>query len=213
MANTMLLVSGQIATSAAAPRPIGVEDLRRNLPLILVVLAFIGVVVAFYEMKDHRPPDVPFVTTPTDVVEAMLVLADVNHDDIVYDLGCGDGRMVITAARKHGCRGLGVDIDPARVSESRANAEAAGVQGLVKFRHKDIFDLDLSEATVVMMFLQMDINQKLEPQFAQMKPGSRIVSHQFRIPGVKPRKVIQVRSKEDMMEHPVYLFVTPLERE
>ena len=187
--------------------------MRRNLPLILVGLAAVGAVVAFYEMKDHRTPDVSFVTTPPDVVEAMVELADVTKDDVVYDLGCGDGRMVIAAARKHGCRGLGVDIDPERVAEARANAEAAGVQGLVKFRHQDIYDLDLGEASVVMMFLLSTVNERLVPQFERMKPGSRIVSHQFSIRGVKPRKVIQVRSKEDNMEHPVYLWVTPLERE
>jgi SAM-dependent methyltransferase len=181
--------------------------------LILVALACVGAVVAFYEMKDYRAPDVPYVPTPPDVVEAMLELAEVREDDVVYDLGCGDGRMVIAAARKHGCRGLGVDIDPRRVAESRANAEVAGVQELVEFRHQDIFDLDLSDASVVMMYLMTDVNRRLVPQFERMDPGSRIVSHQFSIPGVKPRKVIRVPSKEDTLEHPVYLWVTPLERE
>lgn len=188
------------------------KRMRRNLPLILVALALVGVVIAFYEMKDYRPPDVPFVTTPPDIIEAMLDLAEVRNSDLVYDLGCGDGRLVIAAARKHGCRGLGVDLDPKLVEESRANAEKAGVQSLLKFRHKDIFDLDLSDATVVMMFLKPDVNQRLIPQFEQMKPGSRIVSHQFSMPGVKPKKVIRVISKEDNIEHSIYLWVTPLER-
>ena len=187
--------------------------MRRNLPLILAGFAVGGVVIAFYEMKDHRAPDVPFVTTPPDVVEAMLELADVRNEDVVYDLGCGDGRMVIAAARRHGCRGLGVDIDPQRVAESRANARAAGVQDLVTFRHKDIFDLDLSDASVVLMFLTPDVNRRLVSQLERMKPGSRIVSHQFSIPGVKPRQVIRVPSKDDRLDHPVYLWVTPLERE
>ena len=186
--------------------------MRRNLPLILVVLAAVGAVFAFYEMKDHRNPDVPYVTTPPDVVDAMVELADVKKDDLVYDLGCGDGRIVIGAAKQRGCRGVGFDIDPELVALARTNAEAAGVPELVKFRHKDIFDLDLSDATVVMMYLLPTVNERLIPQFEKMKPGARIVSHYFSMPGMKPTKVIQVTSKEDNLERPVYLWVTPLER-
>jgi SAM-dependent methyltransferase len=180
-----------------APRTTRGKAFRRNLPVILIALTFVGVVIAFFELKDHRSPDVPFVTTPADVVDAILELAEMKKDDVVYDLGCGDGRLVIAAARQHGCRGLGVDIDPELVEQSRANAKLVGVQELVRFRHKDIFELDLSDASVVLMYLMPTVNQRLVPQFKQMKPGSRIVSHMFSIPGMKPKKVIRIQSNED----------------
>jgi precorrin-6B methylase 2 len=186
---------------------------RRNLPLVLVGLAVVGTVIAYYEMKSHRTPDVPFVTTPTEVVDAMLELAEVKKDDLVYDLGCGDGRIVIAAAQKHGCRAIGFDIDPARVSESRANVDAAGVAHLVTIRRADIFDLDLSEANVVTMFLTRAVNAQLLPQLERLRPGTRIVSHMFSIPGIKPKKVMNVFAAVDQMEHRVYLWTVPLEKE
>lgn len=122
----------------------------------------------------------PFVPTPQDVVARMLELAGVTKSDVVYDLGCGDGRIVITAAKKYGARGVGVDIDPERIAESKANAEKAGVTKLVEFRQQDAMTVDVSPATVVTLYLLTDSNLKLRPILTkQLKPGSRIVSHAF----------------------------------
>ena len=122
----------------------------------------------------------PYVPTPQDVVERMLDLAGVGRNDVVYDLGCGDGRIVITAASKYGARGVGVDISPERIAESNANAEAAGVAALVEFRLQDAMTVDVSEATVVTLYLLGSSNRKLRPILtSQLKPGARIVSHAF----------------------------------
>lgn len=122
----------------------------------------------------------PYVPTPQDVVDQMLALADVTAKDVVYDLGCGDGRIVITAASKYGARGVGVDIDPQRIAESQANARAAGVEKLVKFELQDAMKVDVSPATVVTLYLLSASNLKLRPILTkQLRPGARIVSHAF----------------------------------
>lgn len=122
----------------------------------------------------------PYVPTPQDVAERMLTLAGVTSKDVVYDLGCGDGRLVITAAKKFGARGVGIDIDPERINESRANARAAGVENLVSFKTEDALTADVSGATVVTLYLLSSSNLKLRPLLTrQLKAGSRIVSHQF----------------------------------
>ena len=121
----------------------------------------------------------PYVPTPADVVDRMLALADVTSKDVVYDLGCGDGRIPIAAAKK-GARGVGIDIDPRRIAESKANAQAAGVEPLVEFRLQDAMTVDVSPATVVTLYLLSSSNAKLRPILTrQLKPGSRIVSHAF----------------------------------
>ena len=122
----------------------------------------------------------PYVPTPEDVVDHMLALAEVKSTDVVYDLGCGDGRIPIAAARKYGARGVGIDIVPARIEESRANARAAGVERLVEFRLADVLAADVSPATVVTLYLLSSSNAKLRPILTrQLKPGARIVSHAF----------------------------------
>lgn len=122
----------------------------------------------------------PYVPTPQDVVERMLALAQVTSKDTVYDLGCGDGRIVITAAKKYGAKGVGIDIDPERIAESQANARMAGVEKLVTFRMQDAMAVDVSPATVVTLYLLSSSNAKLRPILTkQLKPGSRIVSHAF----------------------------------
>ena len=122
----------------------------------------------------------PFVPTPQDVVDLMLDLADVTSDDVLYDLGCGDGRIVITAAQRFGTRGVGVDIDPQRIADSNANAVRAGVQHLVRFIEQDAMTVDLSEATVVTLYLLSSSNLKLRPRLtSQLRRGARIVSHAF----------------------------------
>jgi len=131
----------------------------------------------------------PYVPTPQDVVDRMLELAGVKKDDVVYDLGCGDGRIVITAAKKYGARGMGVDISPERIAESNANAEAAGVSGLVEFRLQDAMTVDVSRATVVTLYLLGTSNRKLRPILTrQLKPGARIVSHAFSMGDWEPAK-------------------------
>ncbi len=131
----------------------------------------------------------PFVPTPQDVVQRMLSLADVKSGDVVYDLGSGDGRLVIAAA-KLGARGVGIDIDPQRIEESRANAKAAGVSDKVEFRLQDALEADVSDATVVTLYLLSSSNAKLRPKLtAQLKPGARIVSHQFGMGDWEPAKV------------------------
>jgi SAM-dependent methyltransferase len=143
----------------------------------------------------QRDPDVIFVPTPQSVVDAMLRLAKVTKDDVVYDLGCGDGRIVITAAKQFGARGVGIDIDPARVKDSLANTLAAGVTDRVKILQADIFadSTNLSEATVVTLYLLPSLNVKLLPKLRrELKPGTRIVSHNFPIGEWEPERTIEV---------------------
>lgn len=124
--------------------------------------------------------DVPYVPTRTEVVNGMLKLAEVNGKDIVYDLGCGDGRIVIAAAKEYGAKGVGIDLEPELIAEARANAKSADVEELVRFEKGDIFQVDFSRATVVTLFLLPEVLRKLRPQlWAQLKVGTRVVSHGF----------------------------------
>jgi SAM-dependent methyltransferase len=132
----------------------------------------------------------PYVPTPQDVVDRMLSLAGVTSKDVVYDLGCGDGRIVITAAKKFGARGVGVDIDPQRIAESRANAKREGVEDLVSFLEQDALTVNVSKATVVTLYLLPASNLTLRPVLTrQLKPGSRIVSHNYGMDDWEPLKV------------------------
>ncbi|MBX6314941.1 MAG: methyltransferase domain-containing protein [Isosphaeraceae bacterium] len=155
----------------------------------------------------ERRPDVIFVPTPQEVVDKMLELAEVKKGDVVYDLGCGDGRIVITAAKKYGVKGVGVDIDPQRIRESQENVRKHNVGDLVTIKQGDIFQMDLSEASVVTLYLLPQLNVRLMPQLEKLKPGSRIVSHDFDMQGAKPKKVVKVGT------HSVYLWVVPFEKE
>ncbi len=156
--------------------------------------------------------DVPFVPTPQDVVDKMLELAVITDKDVVYDLGCGDGRIVVTAAKKYGCKAAGFDLDPKRVQESLDNVKANGVEKLVTIEKKNLFDVDLEPASVVTLFLLPDVNAKLIPQLEKLKPGSRILSHDFAIEGIKPRHTVKVASKEDQRQHTIYIWITPLKK-
>jgi len=130
--------------------------------------------------RPARKLDVWYVPTPHEIVDRMLDVAGVRTGDVVYDLGCGDGRMVIAAAKKFATRGVGVDLDPARIREARANAKKAGVEHLVTFEVADMFETDVSEATVVMLYLLPELNRRLKPKLlAELRPGARIVSHDF----------------------------------
>ncbi len=154
--------------------------------------------------------DAPFIATPHDVVDQILELAEVGPGDVVYDLGCGDGRIVIAAARRYGCRGVGIDKDPERIRQSQANAKREGVEDLVEFIEADIFTIDLRPASVVTLYLLPQLNLKLVPQLRQLKPGSRIVSHDFDLGTIKPDRTVYFTSKEDEREHTLHLWRTPL---
>ena len=162
--------------SGGLPRP-------RASVAVLAVLLLIGAstLPAWNPALAQEPQNLaPFVPTPQDVVDRMLELVNVTADDLVYDLGCGDGRIVITAAERYGARGVGVDIDPLRVAESRENARLAGVSHLVEFREQDAMTVDVSDATVVTLYLLSSSLMKLRPLLtSQLRPGARIVSHAF----------------------------------
>lgn len=153
-----------------------------------------------------RELDVPFVPTPMEVVDAMLDMAKVTKNDLVYDLGCGDGRIVIRAAQRFGARGVGVDLNPQRVSEARAAAKKAGpqIEKLVRFEVGDVFEFDFSPATVVTMYLLPSVNLKLRPRiFKELKPGTRIVSHDFDMGDWEPQ------AKRDLNNATVYFWTVP----
>jgi precorrin-6B methylase 2 len=168
-------------------------------------------VPAVEQTQEPKRPDVIFVPTPKEVVAKMLELAQVTKDDVVYDLGCGDGRIVVAAA-KLGCKAYGFDVDPQRIKESKENVEKNGVGNLATIEQKDIFTLDLSKANVVTLYLLPSLNVKLIPQLEKLKPGSRIVSHDFDMKGVTPDKVVEVKG-ENGYEHTVYLWTAPLKKE
>jgi SAM-dependent methyltransferase len=169
------------------------------------VAAFLFAAALPASAQQTAPPlDVPFVPTPADAVAAMLRLAGVKKDDVVYDLGSGDGRIVITAARRHGARGVGIDIDPARIAEAEQNAHAAGVASRVRFVRQDLFDADLGEATVVTLYLLPRINLRLRPKLlAELKPGTRVVSYGFDMGDWAPERTVEVGSST------LYLWVIP----
>jgi SAM-dependent methyltransferase len=166
---------------------------RRGVCLVEVVCSVMlaSAPLAAQQGDVHR--DVPYVPTPPDVVEAMLNLGGVKKGDIMYDLGCGDGRIVIMAAQKFGATGTGVDIDPERIKEAEENAKQAGVTGRVHFLQKNLFDADFHDATVVTLYLLPAINIKLRPKLlTELKVGTRIVSHQFDMGEWKPDKQVNM---------------------
>ena len=152
--------------------------------------------------------DVIFVATDLEIVNAMLTLAKVNADDVVYDLGCGDGRIVIAAAKEFGARGVGVDLDPQRIREAQANAVRTGVADRVTFRVQDIFATDIQPATVVTLFLSPELNERLRPRLTgQLKAGSRIVSHRFGIGDWVPEQTVTL-SVQGIRNH-IFLWRVP----
>jgi len=164
------------------------------------------------EGRIYSSLDVSFVSTPQDVVNKMLQLAKIKKDDLVYDLGCGDGRIPVIAAKKYGCKAVGYDLDPERVKESLENVKKNELEHLVTIEQKDIFTLDLSEADVITLYLLPALNVKLIPQLEKLRPGSRILSHDFDMKGVKPDKVVRLTSSFDNLEHKIYLWTTPLKK-
>ena len=162
------------------------------------------------ESTEARTPDVVYVGSPHDVVAKMLEVAKVKKEDILYDPGCGDGRICVMAAKKYGCKAIGFDLNPVRIRESLENIKRNGVEKLVRIERKDIFTVDFSEATVVSIYLLPWMNKKLIPQLQKMKPGTRIVAHDYSIEGYPPDKTITMTSKQDAVEHYIYLWTLPL---
>lgn len=157
----------------------------------------------------NRILDVPYVPTKFPVVDEMLNMAGVGKNDVLYDLGCGDGRIVIGAAQKYGARGVGIDLDPERIRESEANASSAGVSDRVKFYTGDLFKADIREATVVSLYLLTTINLRLRPRLLrELRPGARVVSHNFAMDNWKPDASSEV--DVDGIRHDVYLWVIPV---
>jgi SAM-dependent methyltransferase len=176
---------------------------------LFLALVAVGALTAALaqEPQQTKKLDVPYVPTPQNVVDAMLKLAAVTKNDVVYDLGCGDGRIVITAAKNHGARGVGIDIDPERIKEAKANAEKAGVSDRVKFIEQDLFQTDFKEASVVTLYLLPDINLKLRPKLqSDLKPGTRIVSHAFDMGDWQPDKTENIEGRT------IYLWTIPAKK-
>ena len=181
-----------------------------------LAFSFLFATVSFAQetRKPRREPDVPYVPTTERAVEAMLKLAEVKSTDIVYDLGCGDGRIVIAAAKKYGARGAGIDINPQRIIEAKANAKKAGVENLVRFEENDLFLADFREATVVTLFLLPNINLKLLPKLLeQLKPGTRVVSNTFDMGDWKAVKEFAVdddpNDEDTGLSKRLYLWIIP----
>jgi tRNA G37 N-methylase Trm5 len=175
---------------------------------LILTMAMAAVAGTKAPAEKERTLDVPFVPTNEKVVAEMLKVANVKKDDILYDLGSGDGRIVITAAKKFGTRGTGIDIDPKRVEEAKENAEKAGVTDRVKFIEGDIFEASIKDATVVTLYLLPAVNLRLRPKLlSELKPGTRVVSHNYDMGDWKPQKTIKVNTPNG--EHTVYYWVVP----
>jgi cyclopropane fatty-acyl-phospholipid synthase-like methyltransferase len=180
------------------------RSVKLSLALLLTVISVAPMALGQTTTKT-REPDVQYVPTPQQVVNEMLKVTKVTKDDVVYDLGSGDGRILITAAKTYGARGVGYDIDPDRVREANENAVKAGVEKRVRFIQGDLFEADLKEATVVTLYLLQSLNMKLRPKlFAELKPGTRIVSHDFDMGDWKPEQTLKVQVNG--REHTVYFW-------
>ena len=169
-----------------------------------IAAALLSAAVLAADQQPKRTPDIHFVPTPDDVVEAMLRLAEVDKNDVVYDLGSGDGRIPIMAARRFGARGVGIDLDPKLVAQATRNAQEAGVGDRVRFIEGDIFEADISPASVVTLYLLTSINERLRPKLLKdLRSGTRIVSHQFRMGDWQPDREIVVDFR------PLFLWRVP----
>ena len=174
---------------------------------LFFLLLTLNITLVLAQEKKLREPDVVFVPTPEEVVDQMLKMANVHKGDVVYDLGCGDGRLVIKAA-KLGARGVGIDINPERIKESKENATKAGVTDHVTFLTEDLFEADIKDATVVTLYLLPTLNVKLRPKlWADLKPGVRVVSHDFDMGDWAPEKEIHMEVED--RSHTVYFWTIP----
>src|SRR5437867_6211133 len=190
--------------------------LRKSFPCSYLVIAVLSITaVAAQTAQPKRQPDVPYVPTTEQAVQAMLKLADVKKTDFVYDLGCGDGRIVIAAAKDFGARGVGIDINPVRIAEAKENAKKAGVENLVRFEENDLFQADIHGASVVTIFLLPDINLKLRPKLLkELKPGTRLVSNTFDMGDWKADNEATVgpEDQESFLSHKLFLWIIPERR-
>jgi ribosomal protein L11 methylase PrmA len=169
------------------------------------MVAVVGMPSSAQAPAPLRSPDVIFVPTPQEVVDAMLKLAKVSANDVVYDLGSGDGRIPITAARTYGARGVGIDIDPQRIKEATENLKTSGMGDKVRFLNQDLFTTNISEATVVTLYLLPSLNLKVMPKLnAELKPGTRVVSHAFDMGDIKPQQTQNVNGRT------IYLWTVPI---
>jgi SAM-dependent methyltransferase len=165
------------------------------IPRFVLMLSLV-LVPLVQAQQPKRAPDIHFVPTPQEVVDGMLKLARVTKNDVVYDLGSGDGRIVITAALNHGARGVGIDLDPKLIAEARESARKAGVSDRVAFIEGDIFETDISDATVVTLYLLSSINERLRPKLtSELRPGTRIVSHAFRMGDWQPDEEVVIAGR------------------
>jgi SAM-dependent methyltransferase len=186
-------------------------------PLVIIAALLIITSIPLIAEEQEEPrwiqtPDVVYVGTPYDIVSEMLHMAQVKKDDLVVDLGCGDARMLVLAAQKYGTHGIGYEIDPEMVKASRWNAEKNNVADLVKIIQADIFTVDISKADVLPIYLLPEMNLQLVPQFETLKPGSRLVFHNYELQGFIPDKTVEIVSNEDNSLHTLYLHITPLKR-
>ena len=204
--------------------------LRRRLLLTLLIgglVAGVGVWTAAVGYRswiegqfDSRPPkrtplNAPYIPSPQDVVDKMLEAAELDEHDVVFDLGCGDGRIVITAAKRYGCRGVGFEYDPKIAELARANVEKAGVADLVSIEQRDIFTIEpaeLNQASAITLYLLPWMNEKLMPQLERLEPGKVILSHDWDLPGIEPDRIERLDSQFDnsRVEHRIYAWKTPL---
>lgn len=176
-----------------------------RLALYWALFLFLSTACLIAQTPATRPSlDVPYVPTPQDVVEQMLKVAEVHSGDVLYDLGCGDGRIVITAAQKFGARGVGIDLNPERIKEAQESAAKAGVTDRVKFLQQNLYDAEIRNATVVTLYLLPSVNMKLRPKlWRDLKPGTRVVSHSFDMGDWKPEKTVEVNGRY------IYFWVIP----
>lgn len=173
--------------------------------LLLIVAGYVFQPPAAPVQGTHKP-DVHYVPTPQPVVDAMLKLAKVTDKDVVYDLGCGDGRIPITAATRYGARGVGIDIDPQRIREANENLKTAGVADKVRFMNQDLFTTDISQATVVTLYLLPSLNLKVLPKLnKELKPGTRVVSHAFDMGDIKPEQTQNINGRT------IYMWTVPIQ--
>jgi len=178
--------------------------MHRRALLAALLATWLPLVASCSDRAPKRPPDIHWEPSPPEVVTAMLKLAEVTERDVVYDLGCGDGRIVIAAAKEFGARGVGIDIDPERIEDSLKNAREAGVLDRVRFIEEDLFEADIHEATVVTLFLWPSVNLKLRPKLLrELRPGTRVVSYIHDMGDWPPEKTISVNGR------PIYLWRIP----
>ncbi|HMO90701.1 MAG TPA: methyltransferase domain-containing protein [Pirellulaceae bacterium] len=201
--------------------PNSVLTRRRVLSVVAVAVAIVllayGITRALQRIEgiatinapQRKAANAPYITSPNEIIAQMIELGQISSQDLVFDLGCGDGRIVIQAAASRRCRGVGFDIDPELVKLATANAAENGVSDLVRFEQRDIFTIDLSEANVIVMYLVPWMVNKLVPQFEKCRPGTRIVSHEFALNDFVYNDMITLEHELDT--HTIYLYETPLQ--